>query len=447
MGQQRLIPHYRGIEQYGVQLPNEVQNWLHGKKRSLRSSRQSHQQAVQKLSQLLEQYQWTWPSKTVLFFSDLHADVDAFTASLIASGGIKVRGKKHRRFELTKQGRHAQFLIGGDCFDKGPSNLELLRTMSRLHCCGAHVRLLAGNHDIRVMLGMRSVNQDDALACKHFFIRMGAKAVPFLKEINDSYLSAPHSLRDVPATAQCKQRLFPPAQWFDVFPIKAAELLPDKVIENEMRRIREKRQDFEMQCDEIGLSLRRAYAAALQWQRLFLHSNGEFSWFYKHMRLALRKGSFLFVHAGIDNYTAQLINQKGVRRLNREFRKQLHGDPMHFYYGPLANTIRTKYRAGDKHLTTAGARHVHEKDMHVIVHGHKRMRNGQRISLRKSFVNFECDITLDRYSRARDGLNGRGAGVTIVRPDKKIIGISTDHPYVKVFNPNDVHKNGDYYEE
>ncbi|MBT8127999.1 MAG: metallophosphoesterase [Gammaproteobacteria bacterium] len=442
MSYQRLIPRYHSIEHSGVQLPNEGQNWLHGKKRSLHSRWQNHQQAVHKLSQLLEQYQWTWPSKTVYFFSDLHADADALTASLIASGGVKVRGKKHRRFKLTKQGKQAQFLIGGDCFDKGPSNLELLRTLSRLHHSGARMRLLAGNHDVRVMLGMRSVNRDDALECKHFFVRMGPKAVPFLSEINDSYLSAPHSLSGVPDTAQCKQRLFPPEQWFDVFPLKAAGLLPDKMIEKEMQRITEKRQDFEMRCDEIGLSPRRAYAAALQWQRLFLRNSGEFSWFFKHMRLALRKGSFLFIHAGLDNHIANLIRKKGVKALNREFNKQLQGDPMRFYYGSLANTIRTKYRASDKHLTTAGARQVHEKDMHVIIHGHKSMLNGQRVSLRQSIVNFECDVTLDRHSRQRDGLKGPGAGVTIVRPDKKIIGISTDHPYVKVFDPDDLGQSG-----
>ncbi len=49
------------------------------------------------------------------------------------------------------------------------------------------MRILAGNHDIRVMLGMRSVNRKVAPGCEHFFIRMGAKAVPFLKEINDSF--------------------------------------------------------------------------------------------------------------------------------------------------------------------------------------------------------------------------------------------------------------------
>ena len=267
---------------------------------------------------------------------------------------------------------------------------------------------------------------------------MGAKAVPFLKELNDNYLSHAHSLRHIPGKAQCEKRLYPPAQWFDEFPLHVADLLPEKIIDKELRRIRQKREDFEEQCDEAGLSIRRVYAAALQWQHLFLHDKGEFSWFFRHMRLAMRRGSFLFVHAGLDNNIAHLINQKGVKQLNREFRKQLQGNPMRFYYGPLANAIRTKYRPGDRHLTATGAQQVHQNDMHVIVHGHKNMLNGQRISIRKSIVNFECDVTLDRHSRDKEGLDGAGAGVTIIRPDKKIIGISTDHPYVKVFDPNDL---------
>ena len=438
----KLVPHYHGIEHTGIQLPHESQNWLHGKKRSIQLRRLGHQQTIQQLAELLEKYEWEWPRRTVYFFSDLHADADALTASLIASGGVKVNGKEHRHLKLTRQGKKAQFLIGGDCFDKGPSNLALLRTLNKLHHRGAHMRLLAGNHDIRVMLGMRSVNRENDPGCEHFFIRMGAKAVPFLKEINDRYLEHAYSLKDIPGKQQCEQRLYPPGRWFDVFPLEVADLLPQQVIEKELQRVKEKQEDFVEQCEQAGLSIRRAYAAALQWQKLFLHDNGEFNWFFKRMRLAMRKGSFLFVHAGLDNNIAHLINQKGVKQLNREFKKHLQGNPMRFYYGPLANAIRTKYRPGDKQLTRAGAQQVHDNEMHVIIHGHKNMTNGQRISVRKSIVNFECDVTLDRHSRAKEGLTGPGAGVTIIRPDKKIIGISTDHPYVKVFDPNDLLENG-----
>ena len=429
------VPRYKGIRYAGVKLPDQSQHWLQGKRRSLHSRRRSHQQSVRQLLELVDRYDWSWPRRTVFFFSDLHADADAFSASLIASGGIKAVGRKRKHLRLTRRGRKAQFLIGGDCFDKGPSNLELLKTLKHLHHTGADMRILAGNHDVRVMLGMRSVDRKVAPGCEHFFIRMGPKVVPFLKEINDRYLANAHKLKGVPGAAQCRQRLYPPERWFDDFPLVAADLLPQKMIEKELKRICEKRHDFEQRCEDAGLSIRRAYAAALQWQRLFLPKEGDFSWFYRRMRLAKRKGSFLFVHAGLDNDIAHLVSQKGVKRLNREFDRQLRGDPLRFYYGSVANAIRTKYRPGDRQLSQSGARQVHDNGVHVIVHGHKNMLNGQRISVRKSIVNFECDVTLDRNSRARDGLPGRGAGVTIVRPDKKILGISTDYPFVKVFDP------------
>ena len=436
MSHAKLIPHYHGIEHTGIQLPDRAQPWVHGKKRSLQRRRRNHQQTVEQLTELVKQYDWHWPRKPVYFISDLHADADALMASLIASGGVKAKGKHHHQLKLTKQGKHADFLIGGDCFDKGPSNLALLKTMNKLYKRGANLHILAGNHDIRVKLGMRSVEGNNAPGCEHFFIRMGAKAVPFLKEINDSYLSHAHSLKHIPDKRHCMKKLYPPNSWYDDFPAIAAEILPQSMIDKELRRISEKQAAFEEYCDDAGLSVRRAYAAALQWQRLFLHKDGEFSWFYRRMRLALRRGSFLFVHAGMDNNVAHLINKKGVKQLNRQFRKQLYGNPLRFYYGPVVNAIRTKYRPGDRPLTTRGAQHAHDNDLHVIVHGHKNMLNGQRISVRKTMVNFECDVTLDSHSRNKERLEGKGAGVTIIRPDRKVIGISTDHPYVKVFDPD-----------
>ena len=60
------------------------------------------------------------------------------------------------------------------------------------------------------------------------------------------------------------------------------------------------------------------------------------------MRLALHKGSFLYVHAGIDDHIAHMICEKGVEYLNQQFKKHLHDEIFDFYYGPLANTKRTK---------------------------------------------------------------------------------------------------------
>lgn len=184
--------------------------------------------------------------------------------------------------------------------------------------------------------------------------------------------------------------------------------------------------------------MRETYAAAVKWKTLFLNVDGEFYWFFKSMRLAYRKGSFLFVHAGLDDRIARMLKDHGHSFLNQLFREQLTGDPFEFYYGPVANTIRTKYRNVDMPLTRSGANIAHEAGIHAIVHGHRNLHHGQRIAARKTLLNFECDITLDSCSRQREGLKGVGVGATLIRSSGNIIGISNDYDWVKVFNPKHI---------
>ena len=168
-------------------------------------------------------------------------------------------------------------------------------------------------------------------------------------------------------------------------------------------------------------------------QRLFLDRKGEFAWFFNNMELTHREGSFLFLHAGLDDRIAGVIQNMGLKALNRMFRKQLFGYPFDFYYGPLANMIRTKYRPADMPLTAYGADLIHGMGIHAVVHGHLNLRHGQRIVLRRGIVNFECDTTMNRNTRAKEGLSGYGVGVTIIEPDGRVIGISCDYPYKKIF--------------
>jgi hypothetical protein len=366
----------------------------------------------------------------------MHADADAFIASLVASGGVEKTGPRDQDFKLTTEGEKARFLIGGDCFDKGPDTLRLLQVIRLLMDHGADVQLLAGNHDIRMMIGMKVVGAAPDPRIDHFFIRMGPKMIPFLVNIRDRYLQGKDALRNMPDTRECKRQLYPPKSWFRDFPQLAAWVMPEATIEREVKRLRKKMKIFEVDCQQAGLGLRMVYAAVKKWQELFLHPEGEYAWFYKRMKLGRREGSFIFVHAGIDDRMARLISEKGMKHINRKFRKQMYQDPFDFYYGPMANIIRTKYRSVDMPLTRLGVKLLRNKSgVHAIVHGHRNLLHGQRVMLRKGMVNFECDTTLDRNTRAREGLAGTGAAVTIFRPEGVVMGISSDYPYIKVFEP------------
>lgn len=433
------LPTYKGQKWITTELPKKTQNWPLGKVHSSGKDLSSPEELEQQLKNTVHQHPWKWPKSLIFFFSDLHADTDAFIASLVASGGIKKTGPFDQQFKLTRAGRKSRFVIGGDCFDKGPSNLRLLRCIRLLMDKGARVHILAGNHDIRVKLGIRSVNLKKDCKSEHFFIRMGAKAIPFLKEIQLEYLQGKHALQKIPDEHECRTRLYPTKDWFEAFPVAAKGTLPEKVINKEIKRLHEKINEFENDLKKADMDLRTAYAAALKWQTLFLDKQGEFYWYFKKMRLALHKGSFLYVHAGIDDRIAQLINKKGVNFLNQQFKQHLHDEMFDFYYGPLANTIRTKYRDIDMPLTKQGNKMLQDKGIQAIVHGHKNLRFGQRIMIRKGMVNFECDASVDRHTRKKEKIgkhSGHGAAVTIFQPEGRVLGISSDYPFIKLFQPS-----------
>ena len=438
--QKKYLPVYQGKKWIAPALPTRSEPWPLGNQRSSGREKGQRSSTERLLAELLSNSAWRWPKRRLYFFSDLHADADAFIASLVASGGVRKTGQGDQDMKLTHAGRKANFIIGGDCFDKGPSNLRLLRVIHHLIKLGARVRILAGNHDIRVKLGIASVGMESDPRHDHFFIRMGSKAIPMLKEITETYLQGKEALKGIPSSRDCRRRLYPPKRWFKEFPELASWIMPDKRAVKEVKRLREKIDSFETDCQKAGLSLRQVYAAALKWQALFLDPKGEFAWFFKRMRLAYRRGSLLFVHAGVDDRTAKLINRKGVKQLNRQFSDHVEDEFFEFYYGPLANTIRTKYREVDMPLTRKGVELMHDADIHVIVHGHANRYHGQRIMLRKGMVNFECDATIDRHSREKEGLKGEGAAVTIFHPDRLVLGVSTDYPSIKVFDPRRLEK-------
>ncbi len=435
----QYCPEYKGKKWIQSCLPEETIAWTFDKKASMRKDGYHNKAYEKELRRVLNQKPWKWPKRTVYFISDIHADNDAFLASLVASGGIRKIGPNDADFELTKKGRKSRFLIGGDCFEKGPGNLRVLRSIRKLQKKGARLHILAGNHDIRNMLGMRSVGMEHDIKTEHFFIRMGPKAVPFLKEIYDEYLQGKKALRGIPSSRECKRILYPSRRWFHEFPQFAVWAMPDVLIERELQRMTQKIKLFRDECERVGLNPRMVYAAAKKWQSLFLHPKGKFAWFYKDMELSYREGSFLFIHAGLDDDIARTIRDNGIKYLNQAFSEEVNKNPFDFYFSPLANTIRTKYRDIDRPFTRQGARLLAKSDIQVIVHGHRNLLHGQRIMLRKGIVNFECDTTIDRGSRKKESMPGTGASVTIFKPEGVVIGISTDYPKIKVFDPSCSH--------
>lgn len=430
------LPCYGGRRWIEARLPERGEAWVRPRDSLLVQPRGYVDSAVaEDVCDYLSGKPWVWPAERLYFFCDLHADADAFVASLVASGGVDKLGPGERELALTEQGRQATFVIGGDCFDKGPRNLPLLRVLRRLIDQGAQVVILAGNHDVRALLGMRCAgNKDPRLA--HLFVRMGKKCVPLLRELLDEYAPGRAARASLAREQALHEALSPDDAWFREFPRAAAHLVRPKKIEHELRRIREKIRDFESHCAKHGLSLEQVRTAIDLFHAQFLSPNGEFRWYFERMQLAHRRGSLLFIHGGVDDEVAALLASHGVQGLNDRFRRMLdEEDFFDLYHGPIGNTFRTKYRDTDFPLTDRGLAALHSAGLYAIAHGHRNIPYGQRAIFRCGMLNFECDASVDRNTRALLALDGPGAACTIFQPDGRIMALSTDYPAAKLFDP------------
>ena len=166
-------PRYRGEEWIGAKLPTEVERWPKFRTRlQIDKTGDSYDIAEEELLRYGEDKSISWPDRPIYFLCDMHADADAFFRSLVASGAIEKTGPEDADFRLTPAAERATFVIGGDCLDKGPNNLRLLRAVRLLIDSGADVDLLVGNHDLRALVGfIYGGSKEPRLA--HLFVRMG----------------------------------------------------------------------------------------------------------------------------------------------------------------------------------------------------------------------------------------------------------------------------------
>lgn len=417
------IPEYQGVEFCEMALPTSVERWP---KRG-----HEYDAALEQLRERIGHKPFIWPNRLMYFFADIHADADAWRRSLIASGGVRWLGPGDEEYELTSEGKRALFVIAGDCFDKGPSNLRLLRAIRTLIDKGGQVEILAGNHDLRTLVGLAYLGRTEPRLA-HLFVRMGKKTMPLFQEIRREYLEPDE--RSSLSEADLHSLLFPDERWFQQFPEVAKGLVPAKKIVKELDRIREKMVELPRKCEELGMTLAHIHRAAERACELFLAPDGEFHWFFERMDVARRWGSFLLVHAGVDDVTARLLAEGGVSDVNMWFHRLLADDPFELYHGPVGNMFRTKYREIDHPFTEVGVEHMYEAGLYGIVHGHQNILRGQRVLMREGLLNFECDASVDCNTRRLEGLRGPGGAVVVFRPDGTALGISADHPHVKVFD-------------
>lgn len=432
-----LLPQVHDELRELVQIPTDCAKWSLDQAHSAGGTRASLRNLQHSLRAAATHGPWEWPERPLVFLSDLHADAEGFLRSLVAAGTIRRQGLGPCDFELTDFGRSCQIVVGGDCLDKGPSNLDLLDALRALFDAGAEVHLLVGNHDIRLVVALAALVHPPSPLTDHLFVRMARKAIPLFREVRDR-----HDVFDqpdeIPGEDICRARIYPGADWHKRFAGMAAACLSPETIDKECRKLRKKVDSFDADLTRSGLTLRELYASALFCRRLFLGPGGAYHWFFDRMQMVNRKGSLLFVHAGLCDSLCETVAKGDVEAVNAGFIRQAFETPFEFYFGEIANMARTKYRLVDRRLSACGVRRLHEAGIKMVVQGHVNNHSGQRLLAKCGLVHLEGDVTLDRASRRNEGLSGIGAGATLIYPSGDIVGLSADFPKAKLFQPDSI---------
>lgn len=433
-----LAPEYTGQTWLKAHLPTQVSPWLEGADGDswYQAPSSEKTELADALHYLSNPDLWRWPERLVLFFTDLHADAEAFSASLVASGVFARQGPEPSDLQLKLPVDQFEIILGGDCLDKGPSNLQLLRLIRHLLDRRVQLTLLSGNHDLRLQLAIQSLDNPNCPRNGHFLLRLGSKVMPLCVELLNQYPLSTAEQSSLPDESSCEARLMPAADWPDQFRKGATDTLSQEQIELELDRLTSRKQRFYAAARQAGLSFQQIYAAMQRWQQLFLEPKGEFHWFIQHQQLLCQRGSFLFVHAGCDDAIAQQLVEQDCESLNEAFHQARQGEAFALYFGPLGNMLRTKYRQQDPLLSTPSSKSLITSGIHALIHGHRNLHHGQRITFRANMIHFECDSTLNSSSRELEGLSGAGAAVTLIHPQGYVMGISSDYPTIKLFQPD-----------
>lgn len=377
---------------------------------------------------------WSAPERDTHFFCDLHADASAFLRSLKLSRVI-TEDSTLEQLCLTTEGKQSEIIIGGDCFDKGPSNLALFCLLTNLRAAGAQIVLLAGNHDVRVLAGLHTLTATSAPAQSHFFIRMGRKTVAFLAEIahNDHDKLPQTSLTEPEILTQMQ----PHQDWASHFWHQSARYLSLSQKQKEHDALLFKQADFFNACAEFGLDVTTVYRAALRAYDLFLTPEGPFFWFSQELKLIHQNGSYLFCHAGVDDRIAEKVALKGTQPINERFRTHWQqGELLEIYYSELGNIFRTKYREKDWPLTRQGSELLKQAGIYALVNGHRSSEQGQRLYVREGLLNFDCDTKLNANCRKKNNILTEGEAVTIFEHNGMVKALCSDLSSPRVFHPS-----------
>lgn len=134
---------------------------------------------------------------------------------------------------------------------------------------GVDVKLLVGNYDVCLLMGLWGMSLQCDMWIEYLFLCMGLKVIFFIKEVFNVYCKRVDS-QLVLVVEECWRLLYFFKFWFKGF-LKIVKLdILKIVVDKEMICMWQKLKDFEVSCEVEGLFIWDVYGMALVCYQLFL---------------------------------------------------------------------------------------------------------------------------------------------------------------------------------
>lgn len=375
----------------------------------------------------IKKWDWHFPKRPVFFTTDIHGDVKALNRSL-HHGRIGYGIVDEEAPELSHYGSSGTFIIGGDLIDKGPSSVKVLKAVNDL-CIKNNVRVLMGNHDLRTIVGLEGLYSNNPLA-KHSLVRLGSRLVELSIDVSGNLPYKVYQNGYRRASSDYESVFTIDEKWERDFRDSVRGALKSRV-EKEIRKTRKKAHELR------GAMLQQQMSYILLWKLLDQLYNFMYSLeFVKNIEVLYRAGSFLFVHAGLNDTAASYIAKHGVEGLNQYARRSLKTHPFHTYNGWIGDLTRTKnvgYKPSNYFsLTDKGTSLLHSIGIHGFLRGHQSNIKGPTVSAtphKEPLLEIGCDCCMNMNSRREEGVYTPGHSLVRLSNNKVCDALyaSTEH--------------------
>ena len=275
-------------------------------------------------------------SRKIYFLTDLHADRNAFEDSLAHC-----------------EDPTALYIIGGDCLDKGPSNLELL---DAIHEASQRldIKILAGNHDLRMLMVLQnwSTREDKSSRFAKVYTpsRFLKRITPFLNECGD--------------INKAREMFLEPGGKYSWF------------------------------FDNMSA----------------FHKDGEFLFVHAGVGDDFIQELSLMINSREKDPFPILMNLRHRTPFNIALHNFYYG-PL----GTCIRT-KYREDTDIYNFTESGAAMLKDLGINFVVHGHDNQLNGHKLNMRHGILHFCCDCTVDSGTRKAAGLTSPGYAVASFEP-------------------------------